>query len=144
MDFWTFRNNLKTLTPEKITEVAIQEIDNNKVIKLNQDKLVSGFDSEDKPMPNYTKNTIALKKESGGFISPSGKIALKDKGDLFNDMQVFKQPDFMSIFSTDEKYQMLIDRYGKDVFGLNEKDAKTALDESNPKFIKRLQEILDK
>lgn len=144
MNFWNFRDNLKSLTDEKITEIAIDVIDDNKAIKLNQDQLVKGYDSNGVEMPKYTKNTIRIKQEEGGYISPSGRIALKDKGDLFNDMKVFKEPDFMSIFSTDKKYNLLIGRYGKDVFGLTEKDSEITLKESNPRLIKKMQEILTK
>ena len=144
VDFWTFRKNLKALTDDVIIETAIKVTDDNQAIKLNQDQLIKGYDSNGVKMKKYTKNTINIKKAEGGYISPSGRIALKNKGDFFNDMKVFKEVDFMAIFSTDKKYNLLIDRYGKDPLGLTEKDTDKLLTSSQKELTEALEKKLFK
>ena len=143
MDFFKFRENLKKLTESKIISLAIESIKEKDVTFLNQEQLKIGYDSNNKEMPRYSKKTLEIKRKKGGYISPSGKIALRDKGDLWDKMKVFKEVDFMSVFSTDKKYNLLIDRYGKDVFGLNKKDTEAVLENSQSELHKKINKILN-
>ena len=142
--FFDVYTNIMALNEPKVIDTAIKVIDSNEVIKLNQEQLLKGKDSEGNNYKDYTNFTIKTKRETGGFISPSGKLAFKDTGDLWRKMEVQKETDFFAVYSSDKKYNFLISMYGKDIFGLNSKDAGIVIKKAQPKFIDEIQKLIFK
>lgn len=139
MGIFKFCKNVLRLKTNDIVSISIENVNDKKAIELNQQQLIKGYDSNSNEMPEYSKRTKQIKAETGGYISPSGRIALKDEGDFFNDMRVFKEPEFFALTSEDQKTNMLIDRYGKDVLGLTEKDSETIIQETRTKTIEEIE-----
>lgn len=144
MGVFEFCKNVLALDSSEIITITIENINEKKAIELNQSQLIKGYDSNGKEMPKYTKKTKQIKAETGGFLSPSGRIALKDTGDFFNEMRIDKKDDFFAITSEDEKRTMLQNRYGKDVLGLNDKDQNTIIEETRKPTIKEIENRLYK
>ena len=97
MNIWQFTDKLNTLTESKLVEISINAIKEKDVIFLNQEHLKMGYDSNNKELPEYSKNTLKIKEKTNGYISPSGRIALRDTRKIFDAMDVRKEKDFLAL-----------------------------------------------
>ena len=88
------------------------------IVKLNRDQLESGIRADDRNIqPPYTASTIRVKRSKG---QPTNRVTLRDTGDLHRSLFVEFEPGKFSLHFEDEKAPYLLERYGKEVLGLNE------------------------
>lgn len=87
------------------------------VIDLNLSQLSHGQDSEGKPIgPPYKELTIEIKKEKG---QPTNFVTLKDEGDFYRGF--FMSDELPAVLNSDDwKTNKLTDKYGSEIFGLNQ------------------------
>lgn len=90
----------------KLIEESISELD-NEIISIIQSQLFDSKIADGRLMPTYSPNTVAIKKERGGFISKTGRWALYNYGDFFNKMYAKVSNGKLLIGSNDEKMQMI-------------------------------------
>jgi len=89
-----------------------------KVIEMNTDQLMSGIDGNGKQIaPPYAISTIVRKKRKG---QPYGRVTLRDQGDFHSSFGVEYMGDEFQIINDDPKAVYLIRRYGEDVYGLTQ------------------------
>ena len=87
---------------------------------LEKERLFSGYNAFDwKIGPPYAPFTVRLKKQKG---QPSDRVTLKDTGDFYEGFIVERKGDSVIFTSTDWKTSDLVEKYGKDIFGLSEFD----------------------
>lgn len=70
----------------------------------------------------YSPYTIGVKKEKG---QPYDRVTLRDTGDFHRSFEAVIESDGFYITATDPKTQDLIDRYGREIFGLTPESRQT-------------------
>lgn len=120
------------------------------LIELNQARLSKGQDIFGRPLGTYSKKTeeIAARESTVRPKIAGQPYNFQWTGDLFAGMKVRLTADYLEIFSTDEKYDLLISKYGgffsdNILFGLTEQDFKHfAQDKVLPELQKEVWKIL--
>jgi len=102
-------------------------------IDLNIENLGEGLKSTGEGLGFYKPFTMKLSEENGRPKTQL-EINLKDTGDFWNRFYTDVIDNMLIFDSSDEKTNMLMNRYGKDIFGLPEK--------YKPEVSKRFSEIL--
>lgn len=141
MELTQLYNNLKALTKDKILNIRVESLDKASVLEKNKEQMIDGVKANGESFSDYKPLTIDIKRETGGFISPSGKIALKDRGDFHNAMKTITEDNELEVFSTDSKEAELIERYG-DIFGLTAENEDEVMNESERTFIDNIENQL--
>lgn len=139
MEFSQFYSKWTTITPKQMIGAYVQELDNDEIISSNQDSLEMGVRPDGAMMPEYTSFTVSTKIEKGTFISPSGRIALKDEGDFYNSMKVNKSEMAAEITATDSKTGKLVDTYGDEILDITDSYIPGIMQEARPRFISWLK-----
>ena len=79
VQFTQFFNNTKVaFNPDYIISLAVQSMNNADIVDYNISQLMRGERYDGVILGEYSPLTIQIKQELGGFISPSGNIALID------------------------------------------------------------------
>lgn len=121
-------NDLKTIIeklnalPDNVSALAISVLDDEQIAVM-QRRLEQGVKASGESLPEYTPFTLQLKRASGGFISPSGNIALKDTGSFYNSMKLDKRQDYAEIASSDSISSELAQRYGDDILDVSDEES---------------------
>lgn len=88
----------------------------------------------------YKESTIERKKRKG---QPTTRVTLRDKGDFHEMIVPTIEGKYLKITSLDEKTNMLVDKYGKDIFTLTNDNLKRILDvHVRPILQKKLRDAL--
>lgn len=128
-DLFKIVNNFRGLKSE-LPNLAIDVLDESDIL-IMQDRLEQGIYADGSSFPEYSETTIGIKRSTGGFISQSGNIALKDSGDFYDSMNLKKFKGFAEIDAADP--DGLNERFGSNILDVSQ-------DESNEMFeIKREQ-----
>lgn len=121
-------DQLRSVLAVDMEEVLLREIRKHKgvLIRLNQDQLLlSGQDSEGNMLEAYHSEWYANRKL---LLNPAGVTDLRLSGKFYASFFV-EVEDFPLIFgASDSKTQMLIDKYGKNIFGLSEESKRFFID----------------
>lgn len=89
----------------------------------------------------YHPLTIELKKVKG---QPYNRVTLRDEGYFHRSFHLLIGSDNFEITATDEKTEWLKKRYGRQIFGLTEDNARDLAESYvQPDLIKKLKEILN-
>ena len=110
-------NAVATLDLADILEEVFDDV-SEQIVDLQKEQLRSGIDAKGTLMPDYHPLTIMKKKEMGVSFEHKGVI-LFDDGDFYSGIFKGANKGVLSLFSIDYKTEMLINRYGKDIFGFN-------------------------
>lgn len=114
----TALQNVNKLDLAKEAMAVVKEME-FEILELNKDQLEYGRNKEDKLIsPKYKPSTLAKKLS----IGRTGDVDLLDKGDFQREMKlVIKSKTDYSIFSTNWKNDMLVEKYGSVIpfFGLS-------------------------
>lgn len=89
----------------------------SEIIHFIQDRqlLDKGIDGKGRFLGTYAPYTIALKKQKGEIYTHT---TLLDTGDFYEGFYVIGKYGNIHIFSTDQKAEDLVERYGPDIFTL--------------------------
>lgn len=110
--------NLVTDLPTLILNLV--RLNERFVVSLNVDRQLydQGIDGKgDQVRPPYRPQTIRLKRMKG---QPTDRVTLRDKGDFHGSFFLIFREDEFEISAKDPKRQKLLQKYGKDIFGLTE------------------------
>lgn len=123
-----YGKDLEVLKLEVIYELEDQ------IVEANTAQLFEGRRSDNKPMPLYSPNS-----------SKEGRIRLYDQGFFYQGFYVVRTGSFpIVIDSSDDKRDMLVERYGETIFGLDKiAIAELAKDHILPAFVKKIKDELD-
>tara|TARA_R110002049_G_C9177884_1_gene563254 strand:- start:15468 stop:15905 length:438 start_codon:yes stop_codon:yes gene_type:complete len=105
------RNNIPNIVSKS---VAINE---EAIIHLNtQVQLYNeGIDSNNIVLAPYSKDTIFIKQSNN---QPYDRTTLKDTGDFYRGFKLIFTSNHLFITSTDDKTDLLMGKYGTNIFGL--------------------------
>lgn len=113
-----FRDNLPL-----VLEQVIRDKESVIVSAVADDQLyrrgVNGKDIKIMSYAPYRPRTIAIKKRKG---QPTTRVTLRDKGDFHKSMYVHFDPDGFYIRARDSKTDILVGKYGIEIFRLTDKN----------------------
>lgn len=123
-----YGKKLEVLQLEVVYELEDQ------ITEANKSMLWEGRKSDGKSMPPYSK-----------FSGKTGKIRLYDQGFFYQGFFVERTGSFpIVIDSSDEKRDMLVERYGETIFGLDKVAInELAKDHILPALVKKIKDELD-
>ena len=124
-------NDLKKLKEElpKMVNSAVMEKE-QEVLDINRDQMFKmGIDSQGNAIwPEYQKETIdakGLRAQYGVFpnfreynYEPIDHVALIQTGSFYGNMFIQQRSDHFVIWSRDQKTGMLVQKYGREIFGI--------------------------
>ncbi len=114
-----YRDRLRQVDFEEETLRLAREND-TRYIDLNQEQLFRGVDSNDRLLkPPYASKYYAKLKLSK---NPAGVVDLKLTGAFYNEFFLSAASFPIFLGSADEKTFMLVNKYGKEIFGLDKKN----------------------
>ena len=129
------RLGLLRATLLSITKIVVEILQDERrfISELNRNQLDDGEKANGQNMPNYKP----------GSKSPSapGKIKLFDTGEFHASIEPLFDRDEFELVSTDEKADILINRYGQ-ILGLNAESLNLLRERVRIRLIARLNEIL--
>lgn len=130
--------NRLTSLPDKVGELAISVLTNEE-IAIMQDRLEQGLKADGSSFQEYSPNTIIIKRQTGGFISPSGNIALKDTGDFYNSMVLKKYGNYAEIDANDIHN---LARFGDDILDVSDAEATEMIAQKEDELSKEIEKYL--
>lgn len=107
------------------------------ITTLNREQLDIGLLADGTALPNYSQTSVEV------FGKPAGRIRLFDTGAFWSGFYIDLGLKAFDIKSTDEKSEMLTDRYSIDVFGLTKKQTTEAANIIKPQFTELLKKSLN-
>lgn len=117
--------SFKDRLPELLEDI-VYEVEDVIVSAIADDQLyrrgVTGKDIKIASYAPYAESTVRIKRILG---QPTTRVTLKDTGDFHGAMHVVfddEYPGGFYITSNDEKAQLLIDKYGPEIFRLTNKN----------------------
>lgn len=99
-------------------------------LDLNLAQLFGGNDSEGKEItPGYSPFTRMIKRAKG---QPDDRVTLKDEGDFYQSFKLEAQKFPLMFDAKDSKTPKLIEKYGEDIFGLDNKSKEIFVEDIKP------------
>lgn len=90
------------------------------IADFNRKQLFAGIRSTGKEIkPDYAPYTILIKDQKG---QPTDRVTLKDEGDFYEGIFVSSGSETFDIYSSDEKTEALIGKYGEKILGLTKEN----------------------
>lgn len=109
-------DRIAALDTDKVSATAIEETKDT-IEELNLEQMYAGQNADGgEILPEYTPLTRFLKQEKG---QPHDRVTLADEYNFYHGVRVEVVDDKVVTDSTDGKSQMLQEKYGKNIFGLN-------------------------
>lgn len=128
----------------KINEIILEVVRDHEmeIIKLNvEDQLYDkGVDGNgNKLNPPYAESTKVRKRKKG---QPTNRVTLKDSGEFYKGFYLWYEEDGFSIQVDDIKTKYLVNRYGKDIAGLDRESMDKMRRMIGEKIIVKIQKML--
>jgi hypothetical protein len=136
-----YYKKIAAIKPEDIERglLKVVEESRNQAIDLNTKQLFSGRDAEGQSLGGYRNANYAAFKRS---LNPAGVVDLKLTGSFYDGFFA-KTDKFPVMFSsTDEKTGELMQKYGKEIFGLDQENLEEFRQEIKPEVQNLYREIL--
>lgn len=118
------------------------EVLDDEAIAIMQDRLQEGKRADGNSFPEYSPVTIGIKRATGGFISKSGNIALKDTGTFYKSMELRKENSFAQITSDLPLADKLIRDWGGQIFDVSVEENNEIFERKREEYIKNMQNFL--
>lgn len=129
----------KKIDVQFASESSIQDT-GKELASIQQDQLFQGVRSDNSPIePEYRPRTIGYKQRKG---QPYDRVTLKDTGDFYSGIVIDVRQDIFVIDSADVKSGMLQQKYGKNIFGLNDQSRIEYIKTLRPVFIQYIKNAL--
>lgn len=125
---------------EELPKLAVISLDDD--LSYTLERLSDGLKADGSGFPEYTSFTIQMKQQTGGFISPSGRIALKDTGAFHQSLVLKKYSEYAEIESNDPKLEKITSRFGDEVLDISEDEAQQMIDDSRENLIENVNNFL--
>lgn len=129
---------METLDTDKICVETMQDSADAMEVK-QREQLFSGETAQGTDIqPPYRPLTVAIKMEKG---QPYDRVTLRDTGSFYQGLYVRVDSSTITTDSTDEKTMKLKEKYGEQIFGLNDKFASEVMRETiRPVFKAKIQQ----
>jgi hypothetical protein len=135
MDFDKFFNNwTATMQIDNLERLYVEQLSDEMILKSNHSELLEGRIPNSGATRPYSTFTIMAKQRSGGFISPSGMIALRDTGAFWSSQEVIKKDNMAFIDASDPKTDMLAEEWGDEILDVPDAAKPEIIEEAEPRF----------
>ena len=128
----------------KFKDNFLIEVVNEEALSILQDRLEDGKQANGESFPEYSPVTIGIKRATGGFVSSSGNIALKDTGSFYNSMKLDKQSNYAEIVSTSSLFPKLVQRYGDKILDVSKEENNEIFERKREEYIDNISKFLFK
>lgn len=125
----------------ELPKLAIKVIDDED-LDIVRKRLEQGEYDDGSSFPEYKPLTLSIKRETGGFVSQSGNIALKDTGGFHNSLKLDKRGDYAEMTSNDSVVGKLVTRFGDEIFDVSQDEATEMVIQKRDKLIEELEKFL--
>ena len=126
------RDNLRSISPIGIVQDIVMS-DGDLIVELQKEQLTQGKDATGEDIaPSYYSDAYAEMKQELNSQPDFGTPDLRLTGDFHNGF--YLDHDTLQVTSSDAKTPSLIEKYGKNIFGLSEKTIRPYRHIFNPKF----------
>ncbi len=105
------------------------QLNSTEIIRLVKNRLKYGQGVDGGVIGTYKSEEYAIMKNQQNPLAGYGNVDLFLTGSLSDDITVMRKGDKFEIFSTDEKYKKIADKYGAEEFGLTEEQLQEFLHE---------------
>jgi len=117
------------------------QLNSTDLIRLVKNRLKYGQSVDGGVIGTYQSEEYAQQKHHQNPLAGYGNVDLFLTGDLSDDITVVKRGEKYEIFSTDEKYKKLANKYGAEEFGLTDEQLQEFLYEC---YVVSLEIIINK
>lgn len=114
ISLWQLSERLNQISIEQTAEQSINE-NADRAEELNREQLNAGVLADGSFFPNYSAKTVRKKREKNHQVFP---MNLRDEGNFWAGITFKAESGLIKSLSTDSKYSLLSDRYGKQITGL--------------------------
>lgn len=136
-----FYNKVKAITEEEINRGVLKVVEEskNQAIDLNTKQLFEGRDAQGQSLGGYRSQAYADFKRT---LNPRGVVDLKLTGSFYNGF--FAKADRFPVMfsSTDEKTGELKEKYGDEIFGLDQSNLEEFRQEIKPEVQSLFRKLL--
>lgn len=112
-------DNLEALDIHRESKIAVGKT-TEAMIALNKEQLEAGYGADGKRIGRYRSQVYAQMKNAMNPLPGLGNVDLILTGAFSDSFQVDVNGDEIERIATDSKTDVLIDKYGDDVFGLTD------------------------
>lgn len=126
---------------DELPSLAISVITDDD-IDIMQDRLEQGLYADGSEFPEYSPLTLTLKRLEGGFISQSGRIALKNSGAYYQSMILRKEKDYAEIVA-DDVHNLSV-RYGDEILDVSQDESNEIFERKREPFINAVENFIFK
>lgn len=144
MQFSVFYNKWGNVKGD-MEKMYLKEIDDEKIVKANQDSLSNGIRPDGVEMQPYKPLTLQIKRQTGGYISPSGLIALKDTGSWYKNafVNTDESRNAKEIQNRDSTLTGdLVERFGNSILDVPDSQVDVIMEDARPRFISSVKKAL--
>ena len=120
------------------------EVLDDEAIAIMQDRLEEGTQANGNGFAEYSEATIGIKQSNGGFISQTGRIALKDTGNFYDSMYLRKENTFAEITSDLPLAEKLPRDWGDHIFDVSVEENNEIFERKRDKYIKNIENFIFK
>lgn len=132
--------NFYKLDLNKVMVEAVKEHENT-IVDLNKVQMRSGYDSEGEIKPKYRSNYLRKKQRLSTYKAGSG-VDLYLTGLFQGQMAARFTGNDLEIYSSDSKAPDLLEKYGEQIFELNETYKEHVHKFTTPTFYKMVHDAL--
>lgn len=110
------RDNARNIERDLLDILAKHE---EYILDLNREQMMRGIKSDGESIGEYKSESYEIMKE---LFNPRKVVDLRLTGSFHNEMYLVLEEMPGSIWSKDEKTEMLVNRYGREIFGLTDEN----------------------
>lgn len=131
MDLETLSTKLDSITDDVLDQALLGIVKQNQseALDMNAGQLFEGVDSQDQSLGEYRSQSYARFKQS---LNPAGVVDLKLTGDFYRGLFVKADQFPVAFDSSDGKSEMLKEKYGEEIFGLDQNNLEQFRQEIKP------------
>lgn len=96
----------------------------NELIEYQKSQMLHGLNAEGSKIGRYKNKDYARKKANMNPLAGYWQVDLRYRGEFHRNMDVKFFTNSFQVFSRDEKYDMLTEKYGETIWGLNDEFAR--------------------
>jgi len=115
ISIWELAERVERLNFNKLAEAAINE-NADRAEELNREQLNAGVLADGSLLPDYSAKTVREKRKKNQQTFP---MNLHDEGGFWGGITFKARGGTILSESTDSKYTILVDRFSKEITGLN-------------------------
>lgn len=139
--FKILANNLKKINTDLLVKQVVEQVDEEMILLNAENQLDErGVDNTGASLGQYSEQYKKIKRRKG---QRTDHVTLRDTGTFKKEFKVKAKKDEAEIYSTDKKTMWLMNRYGRNIFGLTDENLQMLIDlRFKPFIINNLKKLI--